>query len=56
MRRRGVSILLAEQSAYMALVLADRAVVLETTRIALSGDPATLQADPRACAAYLDGP
>ncbi len=52
-RRRGISILLAEQSAHMALELADHALVLETGRIALSGSPAELRADPRVREAYL---
>jgi branched-chain amino acid transport system ATP-binding protein len=51
--KAGTSILLVEQNAFMALAIASRAYVLETGRIALSGAPAKLQADPKVRAAYL---
>jgi branched-chain amino acid transport system ATP-binding protein len=54
-RRRGVSILLAEQSAHMALELADHAVILETGRVVLDGGADVLRTDPRVRAAYLGG-
>jgi branched-chain amino acid transport system ATP-binding protein len=53
LRARGITILLAEQSASMALSLADRAYLLETGRVMLSGDAAALRADPRVREAYL---
>ena len=51
--RGGVTILLVEQNAYMALSIAHRAYVLETGRIVLQGDSADLRKDPRIQAAYL---
>jgi branched-chain amino acid transport system ATP-binding protein len=52
---QGVSILLVEQNAQMALAIADRAYVLETGLVALSGEAADLMANPRVQAAYLGG-
>jgi branched-chain amino acid transport system ATP-binding protein len=49
----GVSILLVEQNARMALRLAHRAYVLETGRITISGAAAELAEDARLQAAYL---
>jgi branched-chain amino acid transport system ATP-binding protein len=54
-RGRGTAILLAEQSAHLALNLSDRAYVLETGRVVLEGAAATLRGDPRIAAAYLGG-
>jgi branched-chain amino acid transport system ATP-binding protein len=54
-RAQGVAILLVEQNARQALRIADRAYVLESGRIALSGPAGTLAADPRVHAAYLGG-
>jgi branched-chain amino acid transport system ATP-binding protein len=54
-RERGVSVLLVEQNARMALAIAGRAYVMETGRIALSGDSATLRESPHVKAAYLGG-
>ena len=51
--RQGVTILLVEQNARMALRVAHRAYVLETGRIALAGTPAELQQDARMRRAYL---
>jgi branched-chain amino acid transport system ATP-binding protein len=51
--RAGVSILLVEQNARGALALADRAYVLETGRVALSGAAADLLVDERVRKAYL---
>lgn len=53
LRRTGVSILLIEQNARAALQVADHAYVLETGRITLAGDSATLAADPRIVEMYL---
>ena len=50
---RQVTILLVEQRVVEALELCDRGYVLETGRVALVGDRATLLADPRVQHAYL---
>ena len=50
---RGVTILLIEQNAAMALEIADRGYVMENGRIALSGTGASLAADDRVRRAYL---
>lgn len=52
---QGVSILLVEQNAQMALSIADRAYVLETGTVALSGAAETLMENPEVKAAYLGG-
>ena len=49
----GVTILLVEQNAKMALDVANRAYVLETGSIAMSGDAHELANDPTVRAAYL---
>jgi branched-chain amino acid transport system ATP-binding protein len=54
-RERGVSVLLVEQNARMALGIAARAYVMETGRVALSGLSATLAESPHVKAAYLGG-
>ena len=54
-RERGVSVLLVEQNARMALGIAGRAYVMETGRVALSGISATLAESPHVKAAYLGG-
>ena len=54
-RHRGTTILLAEQSAHVALGLSDRAYVLETGRVVLEGDARSMLDDPRIEAAYLGG-
>jgi len=51
--RRGVTILLVEQNALLALELANRGYVMESGAIALSGDSKSLLADPRIREAYL---
>jgi branched-chain amino acid transport system ATP-binding protein len=51
----GVSILLVEQNAQMALSIADRAYVLETGTVALSGKADELMENPEVQAAYLGG-
>lgn len=51
--RQGVTILLIEQNANMALAISDRAYVLETGRIRMSGDAKELARDPRVKKAYL---
>jgi branched-chain amino acid transport system ATP-binding protein len=52
-RSQGVSILLVEQNAAMALRLADRAHLLETGRIVLSGSSSELMNDDAVRRAYL---
>ncbi len=49
----GVTILLVEQNANLALQASSRAYVLESGLITLSGDSRTLLADPKVRAAYL---
>ena len=55
LRREGVTILLVEQNASAALDVADYAYVLETGRVVLQGDAATLANDPAVTASYLGG-
>jgi branched-chain amino acid transport system ATP-binding protein len=52
-RDRGVSVLLVEQNAAQALALADRAYVLESGSVALTGSGDELAGDDRVRAAYL---
>ena len=54
-RERGVSVLLVEQNARMALGIAGRAYVMETGRVALSGPSAALVESQHVKAAYLGG-
>ena len=49
----GVTVLLVEHNAKMALEIANRAYVLETGNIAMSGDAKELANDPKVRAAYL---
>jgi branched-chain amino acid transport system ATP-binding protein len=49
----GLSILLVEQNAALALATASRAYVLETGAVTMEGAAADLAADPRVRAAYL---
>ena len=55
LHRQGVTILLVEQNAYQALRVADRAYVLETGAIRISGPAADLIDNPEIQAAYLGG-
>jgi branched-chain amino acid transport system ATP-binding protein len=52
-RDSGLSILVVEQNARLALELAHSAYVLESGRIAISGTAASLRSDPRVKTAYL---
>ena len=52
-RESGVSLLLVEQNASLALDLADQAVLLETGRAAISGASHTLRSDDAVRRAYL---
>jgi len=53
LRDEGVTLLLVDQMANLALQVADRAYVLETGRIVKSGSAAELRNDPELEAAYL---
>jgi branched-chain amino acid transport system ATP-binding protein len=53
--RAGVSVLLVEQNAEMALEIAHRAYVIESGRIRLSGSGKSLLDNPEVKAAYLGG-
>jgi len=55
LHRRGVTILLVEQNARMALSVATRGYVLETGTIAAEGTAADLAANPEVKRAYLGG-
>ena len=50
---QGVTVLLVEQNAQRALQMADRAYVLESGELVLSGEASALLGDPRVQAAYL---
>jgi branched-chain amino acid transport system ATP-binding protein len=54
-REQGTTVLLVEQNASLALRLADRAYVLETGRVTLSGTAKELAANPEVQRAYLGG-
>jgi branched-chain amino acid transport system ATP-binding protein len=54
-RARGTTLLLVEQNARMALEAADRAYVLETGNVALTGPAADLARDERVQRVYLGG-
>ena len=53
--KEGVTILLVEQNARMALKVSNRAYVVETGKISLSGTGKSLLDDPRIVASYLGG-
>ena len=53
--QKGTTVLLVEQNAKRALAIANRAYVLETGRITLSGTGAELASDERVQKAYLGG-
>lgn len=55
LNKTGVTILLVEQNAQMALSVADRGYVLETGRIVTSAPAAELLADEKVKKAYLGG-
>ncbi len=54
-REQGTTVLLVEQNAALALRLADRAYVLETGRVMLSGPAKELVSHPEVHRAYLGG-
>ena len=49
----GVTILLVEQNAKLALEVSDRGYVMESGEVTLSGDAKSLLSDPKVRAAYL---
>lgn len=53
--KEGVTVLLVEQNAHMALSVANRAYVLETGKIVLTGSAKELQESDEVRAAYLGG-
>jgi branched-chain amino acid transport system ATP-binding protein len=53
LQRDGLTILLVEQNANAALAIADRAYVLETGRVTVSGPAAEIRSDRRVREAYL---
>lgn len=53
MHSTGITVLLVEQNAKMALSIADRAYVLETGKIVMEGKASDLLNDPRVKKAYL---
>ena len=53
LHKSGITILLVEQNAKMALAVSDRAYVLETGTISMEGPSAELAADDRVRKAYL---
>ncbi len=53
--KEGMTILLVEQNALLALEVADRGHVIETGEIALTGNASELRDDPRVKEAYLGG-
>ena len=55
LHQSGVTILLVEQNAQMALSIANRAYVLETGNITMSGNAQDLMNDDRVRSAYLGG-
>jgi branched-chain amino acid transport system ATP-binding protein len=54
-QNHGITILLVEQNANLALEVSSYAYVLETGRIAMQGESKTLRADPQLKATYLGG-
>ena len=55
LRKRGITVLLVEQNAKMALSIADRAYVLETGKITMTGTGQELLHDDNVRKAYLGG-
>ena len=53
--RRGVTVVLVEQNAHMALSIARRGYVLETGKVVLEDEAGKLAANPEVKAAYLGG-
>jgi branched-chain amino acid transport system ATP-binding protein len=54
-RNHGITILLVEQNANLALEISSHAYVLETGRVVMAGESKQLRADPQLKATYLGG-
>ena len=54
-RQQGLTILLVEQNANLALEISHFGYVLETGKVVLSGDSAALRQNPQVKSAYLGG-
>jgi branched-chain amino acid transport system ATP-binding protein len=54
-RRQGLTVMLVEQNVYLAFKVADRAYVMETGRVRLSGTPTELSRDEAVVRTYLGG-
>jgi branched-chain amino acid transport system ATP-binding protein len=54
-REQGLTILLVEQNANLALEISHFGYVLETGKVVLSGDTAVLRQNPQVKSAYLGG-
>jgi branched-chain amino acid transport system ATP-binding protein len=54
-RRQGVTVLLVEQNVHLAFKVADRAYVMETGKVRLTGTPAELSRDEAVMRTYLGG-
>ncbi|MGA2028452.1 MAG: ABC transporter ATP-binding protein [Verrucomicrobiota bacterium] len=54
-REQGITILLVEQNAHLALEISHFGYVLETGKVLLSGDSASLRQNPQVKSAYLGG-
>ncbi len=54
-QKQGITILLVEQNANLALEVSSQAYVLETGRIVMQGESKKLRADPQLKATYLGG-
>ena len=54
-RQQGITILLVEQNANLALEVSSYGYVLETGRVTLQGDSASLRQNPQVRSAYLGG-
>jgi branched-chain amino acid transport system ATP-binding protein len=54
-RRQGVTVLMVEQNAYLALRMADRGYVMETGRTVLEGAARSLLENEHVRRAYLGG-
>jgi branched-chain amino acid transport system ATP-binding protein len=54
-RQQGITILLVEQNANLALEVSHFGYVLETGKITVQGDPAALRQNPQVKSAYLGG-
>ena len=54
-REQGITVLLVEQNANLALEISHQGYVLETGRVILQGEAAALRQNPQVRSAYLGG-